>query len=257
MRPLQLGLRATLAALVVWLALTVGGTLGKTSGAHEALWESASRGLGWPWLLAAMFGIGLVLFSDRQALGMCLPKPISTLRLAWLPFLYAVAACVLAAAEPPPAALIGMVLLNTSLVALSEELMFRGVLLHGLMTRLRVLPAVLVSSALFGAVHALNVFITGDLSASLLQALAAALQGVGIAAVRVRTGSLWPMVVVHAFYDCGLLLAAGSHPAPATPGAASVFPILFVLPVFVYGLFLLRKQTLRPDPLPAPGEPGA
>ena len=251
MKPLHLGLRASLAAFIVWLALTVGGSLGKTSGAHEALWESASRGVGWPWLLAAMFATGLVLFSDRRALGMRLPVTIATLRLAWLPFLYAVAACLLAAAQPPPAALAGMVLLNTSLVALSEEVMFRGILLYGLMTRLPVLPAVLVSSALFGAVHALNVFTTGDLAASLLQALAAALQGVGLAAVRVRTHSLWPMIVVHAFYDCGLLLAAGAHPATAMPGAMSVLPVLFVLPIFVYGLFLLRKNALRPDPLPA------
>ena len=254
MRPLRLGLGASLAALVVWLALTAGGALRKTSRAPEALWESASRGLGWSWLLAALFGTSLVLLSDRRALGLRLPVPIATLRLAWLPLLYAVAACVLAAAQPPSVALAGMVLLNTSLVALSEEVMFRGILLHGLMTRLQVLPAVMVSSVLFGAVHTLNAFITGDLFASLLQALAAALQGVGLAAVRVRTSSLWPMILVHALYDCGLLLlAAGSHPAPATPGAASVFPILFVLPVFVYGLFLLRKNARRPDPLPAAG----
>lgn len=251
MKPLRLGLGRCLLALAVWLILTVGIPLHGGAASHAPLWQSVSGGIGWSWMLAALFGLGLVLASGRHALGLRLPVPIGAWRIAWLPFAYAAAACMLAAAgRPLPGGMVAMVLLNTSLVALSEEVMFRGILLHGLMTRLGVLPAVLASSALFGAVHALNALTTGDLATSLCQALAAALQGVGFAAVRLRTGSLWPMIAAHALYDCGLLLlAARTAPAAGLSVAAALGAILLVVPVMFYGLFLLRKQA-GPGALP-------
>ena len=251
---LRLNLGRCLLVLMAWLALNVDVALGNKPARQEAIWVTVSGSIGWIWLLAAAFVTAVVLSSDRRALGVRLPEPLGTVRLAWLPCLYAGTACLLAlAGSPLPGWLMATVLLNTALVALSEEVMFRGILLYGLMTRLHVLPAVLVSSAIFGAVHALNFLATGEMATALWQALAAGLQGVGYAAVRLRTQSLLPMVVLHALYDCGLiLLAVRAHPATEITANAPWLGILLVAPVCVYGLFLLRKDAIRPGPLSSP-----
>jgi membrane protease YdiL (CAAX protease family) len=50
-----------------------------------------------------------------------------------------------------------------ALAELSEEWMFRGVLFQGLRSRLALWPATLLTSALFGAGHVMNVVTTGQL----------------------------------------------------------------------------------------------
>ncbi len=111
------------------------------------------------------------------------------------------------------------VLFNTSLVGLSEELMFRGVLLQALRQTVSIWPAVALTTLAFGAVHSLNVFITGDLGAALIQSTAAALSGLFFIAPRLRTGSLWPSIAVHGLWDGAAFLVALS--SAQDPGAST------------------------------------
>jgi len=109
-------------------------------------------------------------------------------------------------------------------------------------------PAVLASSAIFGVVHAANGLATGDFDAALWQAVAAGLQGVAYAAIRLRTRSVWPMVVVHGLWDFALVTSVLSATAQ---GETSVLPyaaLIAVLPLCLYGLYLLRGMR-------APGAP--
>ena len=106
--------------------------------------------------------------------------------------------------------------------------------------------AILLSCILFGLIHALNVFLTGDLTAALLQAVAALMSGVLFMALRIRTGSLYPLIIVHALWDFSLFVGLSAHPsaaiktASALPPIAMAAPVLLVLPLFLYGLFLMR-----------------
>lgn len=77
----------------------------------------------------------------------------------------------------PPASTALFVLANTLLVGLSEERMLGGVLLLAPRSRRALRPSILIASALFGAVHLLNVFITGQLFETAVQAVAASLSG--------------------------------------------------------------------------------
>lgn len=166
-------------------------------------------------------------------------------RLVWPPLLYAIVMLLMTwAGGLPPRAVVLVVACNTALVAVSEELMFRAVLLQGFLDKYAIWPAVLLSSALFGAVHAANGFASGDLTANLTGALwqsgAAFLQGVGSAAIRLRTGSVWPMVAVHGLWDFSLMTSVLSA---TSDGERSVLPyaaLLAVLPLCLYGLYLLR-----------------
>jgi membrane protease YdiL (CAAX protease family) len=139
----------------------------------------------------------------------------------------------------PSATITAILALNMLLVGLSEELMFRSIMFRGLLARFRVWPAILLTSLLFGLVHSLNVFTTGQMEQAVLQSAAAFMQGLAYLAIRIRTRSVWPMVIVHALWDFSLMLSTTTH-ASGTDAGWSWTPLLIALPIFLYGLFLLR-----------------
>jgi len=248
MKRLHITLPLSLAALAVWLMLTLGGRWLESGGQAQSLADAAGGSIGWSWAVAALFAAALVfLADDRRGAGVQAPQPLQSARLVWLPLLYSLLMLFLAwAGGMPPRGVVIVVACNTLLVALSEELMFRAVLLQGFLDRLTVWPAVLTSSAVFGVVHAANGFASGDISGALWQSLAAGLQGVGYAAIRLRTRSIWPMTVVHALWDFSLMT---SMLAAAADGEGSILPfaaLIAVLPLCLYGLYLLRRMHGQP-----------
>lgn len=115
-------------------------------------------------------------------------------------------------------------LLGTCLLtALVEELVFRGVLLRALLHVCRPRATMLVTAALFAALHALPIGIQGDmplaftvvsLSMKFLEAFAF---GIVMAAILFCGGTLISVIVLHAAFDCiyfaGPVLASGDFPA--------------------------------------------
>lgn len=82
--------------------------------------------------------------------------------------------------------------------AVCEEILLRGVLLPALLTRHRARAAVLVSAALFASLHMVA---TSDGGVSLYQVPQALLVGVALGVLRLRSGSLLPCILAHAFYN--------------------------------------------------------
>ena len=240
---IHLTMPLALGALAVWLGLSMGGRWLESAG--DALPGAAVTGrIGLSWALAAVFALALLLVSSgRREAGLGAPQPWKTLWLVWPPLLYALLMLLLAWAGgwPQPRVLL-IVACNAALVAISEELMFRAILLQGMLDRYTVWPAVLMSSALFGLAHTANGLASGDVSGALWQAVAATLQGIGYAAIRLRTRSIWPMVLVHGLWDYALVTATLPHPAE---DGASILPyvaLLAVLPLCLYGVYLLRPS---------------
>jgi len=238
-------LAISLATFLGWLLITlVGEQLG--SGTRQSLTDTVARGPGWPFVAAAAFVLAVVAWQRWRDIGLHQLPTARSLLLAWLPALYIVGGLGVAAhLGLPPAKVVLWVLLNTFLVGLSEELMFRGVLLHALRHTVSIWPAVALTTLAFGAIHSLNVFITGDLRGAVIQSTAAALSGLFFIALRLRTGSLWPCIVVHGLWDCAAFLVAMSSPTEAAVStgpttAMRLAPILLVLPNALYGLWLLR-----------------
>lgn len=162
----------------------------------------------------------------------------------WLLFLALFAVSALGAGMPPATVTL-FILANTMLVGWSEEVMFRGIILRGLFRSGGIWVAILGSSALFGAIHVLNVFLTGDLRGAVIQAGAAFLSGVFLAAVRLRTGSLWTGIVLHGLWDAGtFFIAAGGAAAAGAAAGPTAFgdygSIVMSLPLFLLGLYFLR-----------------
>lgn len=123
------------------------------------------------------------------------------------------------------------------LTGFNEETLYRGVILRVLRPT-GVWPSVLISSLLFGLAHSTNLFLrfSGNPVLVGLQIFGAFTFGIGMAALRLRTNTLWPLMVLHALVD--FFLAVGQ------------LPILLVDPIIdtvllVYGIFLIRGFQQR------------
>jgi uncharacterized protein len=242
-----------LVAFVLWTAITiVGGNI--TTGGKGTLLEGVTSGIGWTWVVAAAFILAVVLWQGWRDVGLDRLPEARSLKLTWLPMIYIVGGLVLAAVFGlPPATVLLLTLVNSLLVGLSEELMFRGAMLQGFRHAVPIWPAVLLTSVAFGAVHSLNVFVTGDLKGALIQSSAAFLSGLIFIALRLRTGSLWPSIIVHALWDFATFTLGSAGKGASHAGAApktvpvadpsslqGLMPILLVLPNAIYGLWLMR-----------------
>ena len=256
-RPPFRRLGRTLATFVLWIAaMSVTGVLLRYEAPASPIQivELLAEGVAWN-VIAGLAALALATWVFAlEGLGFVAPDWRAFARHLWFPILALLPFLAIALAVGlPPTRVMLILALNTALVALSEEWMFRGILFSALRSRLRLWPAVLLTSALFGAVHVLNAFALGDLALASAQAVAAAMTGLLLVALVIRTGSIWPAVVYHMIWNFSILLVAFEaskylQPEGPLPLASYLMPMLIVLPNFVYALLLLRKlpNTLAP-----------
>jgi uncharacterized protein len=95
--------------------------------------------------------------------------------------------------DQPPLALVVLALAAVLVAPVIEELLFRGVVLRGLMLRTGFWPAAVVSSVCFGVLHANALGLEG-----LPIVLATGVFGLGLCVLTRRTGRLGPAIGVHA-----------------------------------------------------------
>lgn len=92
------------------------------------------------------------------------------------------------------------------LVGIFEEVLFRGVLLHGLEAQTGPVAALLASSVIFGAMHYVNWIDGQGFAATTQQVIHATFAGFLYGAITLRTGSVWPSAALHAFWDLTVTL---------------------------------------------------
>jgi len=236
----------SLITYVAWTLVTVFGMRWAGDGTKKPLIESITHGISWNLVVAvALLAIVTVAMRWRD-LKFVAPRPMGSLRVLWFPALYLLFFALMPAVFGlPPASTLLFVIMNTMLVGLSEEWMFRGVLFQGLRSRLALWPAILLTSALFGAVHVMNVVTTGQLGEAIVQAAAAFMSGMVLIALLIRTGSIWVPIVYHALWDFGTFVisagsAASGPPIDVAQGWNWTIPMLMVLPNFLFAMYLLR-----------------
>jgi membrane protease YdiL (CAAX protease family) len=100
-----------------------------------------------------------------------------------------------------PLQLLLAVLAAVVLAPIAEELLFRGLLHRALRTRLRLIPAALISSVLFAIVH-VDVVLSQPLAL-----VGLTLVGVVLAVAYERTGSLLVPIVIHAVHNAVTITA--------------------------------------------------
>lgn len=133
------------------------------------------------------------------------------------------------------------------LVGFAEEGMFRGVILCSLLPR-GIWPAVLLSSLCFASVHLTNLLGGASWGYIFNQLISTAGVGVLFAALRLRTGSLWPGILLHAAHDIVGMIVQGMNPTVIrfTPSTASyVYTFIFALVFLFISAVLLRSSQVR------------
>jgi membrane protease YdiL (CAAX protease family) len=148
----------------------------------------------------------------------------------------------------PIAAVSGLRVPSTFLVAVFEELLFRGFVLYALVrvwgaTRKGVVKAVIISAFLFSTVHALNA-ISGNPSESLGQMAIALFESIWLAAIVLRWGSIWPVVFVHGVTNWVLQTKALGYTDYHGTANSYAFAVLLGLPLVALGISWILRGSL-------------
>ena len=128
-------------------------------------------------------------------------------------------------------------LLISLLIGAAEETIYRGLMLNTLKVR-GPWTAAIVTSVLFGLSHSLNLLSGKSGTEILIQVAYALAIGFGFAAVALRTGLLWPLILVHALIDFTSFL--GRTGLSPTWNAAAGIGVTFAF--MSYGLFLMQRR---------------
>lgn len=146
--------------------------------------------------------------------------------------------------DAAPPTLIASLIAVTLLIGLFEETLFRGVLFHGIEARRGLASALIGSSVGFGMMHYVN-WVGGQpfliTSGQVAHAVAA---GFMYAALMLRIGSIWPVILFHGFWDATVALIGtlgAQLPDAANASQASAIFVVAGLAGFelAYGLFVL------------------
>lgn len=145
-----------------------------------------------------------------------------------------------------------------------EEVLVRGFALHVLLgtdtSPKNIQKACFVSSAIFGAAHFLNLATGADLASTIGQVIYATFIGALLAAVYVRSKTLWAPIVLHAIIDFSsfalnaivpkeqmeAMLNMPVETVSFSEAIVSILPtIIIALPCLLCALVLLRKKKLQ------------
>jgi membrane protease YdiL (CAAX protease family) len=145
----------------------------------------------------------------------------------------------------------GFLLVAQTLNALSEEGLFRGLVMH-VLTGKGVVWSVGVGALLFGVLHLQRIGFGAPVDETLIQVLVSAANGFFWAVLRLRTNTIWASVFLHTFSN--LFVALGRFPEALDVVVALGTPIILL----AYGLYLLRSlratglATSSTSPAPTP-----
>lgn len=212
---------------------------------HLYLYELEEKSINYWRLFAIVFFIGAITFLKwwpqvgLKGLDTRLNKPFLEIKKSNLHILWPVALFFLiqllyvSFSYLPPTRVLIILIINTILIGICEELMYRGILFYGASSSFGILRAVCITSIIFGASHTFNGFIIGDFNASIIQATMACFFGFWIAALRVRLDTIVPGIIIHWLWDFLAYL-------PSSAGTMLMF--LCEIALIYYGLLLLRSH---------------
>lgn len=94
-----------------------------------------------------------------------------------------------------------LLILVPFLIGFTEEVMFRGILLRGAVTRLSPGQAMLLSAVLFALMHVLNGIAIQAVWPTVQHTALAFCVGFFLAPVALKLGNLWPIILWHGIWD--------------------------------------------------------
>ena len=132
-------------------------------------------------------------------------------------------------------------------VGVTEELIFRGILFHGLETRFKPLIVVLLSAFIFGLFHYVNLLTNAPLYQTDYQVAHAMAVGFMYGMLRLRLGAIWPIMLFHAFWD--FMIITTTHLQTSVESTtedtfALTIMLSMMLPATLYGFFVYWRWVV-------------
>jgi len=142
--------------------------------------------------------------------------------------------------------LLAKFLVITLLIGFAEEAIFRGLMLNTLKAN-GFWRAAMITALLFGLSHALNVLSGKSMAETAAQIFYAVAFGFAFAALVLKKGILWPLVIVHFLIDFASFLA---RPGFTISPDWNLLLVVGLAVIFTaYGLFVMLQKdsvTVRP-----------
>ena len=226
-------------ALGLWvaaMAVTAGG--GLLTRAYLPGLDGTVRALLVVELLFAMALVAAPFVGSWRQLGVNRPAEWRHQRLLVLPLVVAVAPLALGF-HPVGTDVLLVLVVGYALTGVVEELVWRGMALR-LLEPLGIRAGVVAGAALFGAAHLANVFFRDSTGLVLAQVWGAFCFGLAYGALRVRTGTIVPLMALHALTD----LAAAVGNLPKIPVLVAEDVVLLA-----YGIALLVRIRTQESPM--------
>ena len=225
-----------LEATVVGAFVIAGALVKRLEMSHQALY-----GIGFVILTA----ISLMLLTRMRCWKEVGFRPLGKYHLLWLPALPMIVNVFEGLSGEgtvlPGAMLLGLLGL-TALNGFVEEVFYRGLMLRALVAK-GIWRAVIITSLVFAITHSLNVLAGWSLEKVLWQLSYSFAFGFGWAAFALRTGTIWPLILIHflnnffALYRPGSIVQTGSVSALGR-GIIAFYTVAFI----AYGVIVTRSH---------------
>jgi membrane protease YdiL (CAAX protease family) len=109
------------------------------------------------------------------------------------------------------------------LIGIAEEFLCRGWLLNEFLERFsnskkNIVLSIILSSVIFGLMHIVNISAGQTLVETIIQIINATFLGVFFALIYYKTKNIWSVVIIHAFWDFGVMLGDSTRLVDCVPG---------------------------------------
>lgn len=229
-----------------WVAIILAVGRWATAGRQSSILDALQSGIRPNVVVAMLFGLGCIAFwRIWRATGFTATAKNASWWLLLLPvaFIILFASFGLTHSSVATAGIL-MILVNSLLVGINEEVMLRGLVFSGMADRFTFWRACIITTVLFGSMHLLNFFSTGEVH--ILQALSTMGVGLMLLAIRVGMGSIIPAIIVHGLWDFSTAMTgsvtdfSGGTLVQLTPLGILASPVLFAI---VGGVYLWRYSA--------------
>ncbi len=139
--------------------------------------------------------------------------------------------------------LVFMVFLTTLFVGISEELMFRGILLPVFMQKRGSVRAVMVSSSMFSALHSVNVLGGLPINSVFIQLVITFILGTLFACVLIEIKNIIPIMIYHALLDAFIISA--KYLDNLSGGLLVILTLVEIIFAIVMIIILMKKRKMR------------
>lgn len=137
--------------------------------------------------------------------------------------------------------LLFIIAITTFLVGFSEEVMFRGILLHSFANKKKLYLGLFISSILFALIHSVNILGGMPFEEMITQVVSSFLLGFFFAPLAIKLKSLIPLIIFHWLWDCILI---SSTVIPIEIGILPVFQMIFNVLLGVILWISVRKDKV-------------